>query len=216
MSGRLTEHDCSKRKSIAKRALNIFKETGFVPCLSTLPVNIAFQWFLRFYADKAFLYDFLVGIEELSIRWPNSLPATIRAHRENLDRYPGEDGRRRRKKRGRRGKEDGKKKEISNYRDFLFRNSIPNTIVLASRVVDRTLIPPRTSIVPLETFRNRSLSTRWWNVNIFGKLKNDSSLYRGLIERSRLEYMWGRRRKKNIVENQFRNNILILFFIING
>lgn len=58
------------------------------------------------------------------------------------------------------GEKEGKKREISNYRDFLFRNSIPNTIVLAFQAVDRTLISPGSPIVPLETFRNRSLSVR--------------------------------------------------------
>ena len=43
-SRRLTGHELFEREALPQeRALNIFEETGFVSCLSTLPVNIAFQ-----------------------------------------------------------------------------------------------------------------------------------------------------------------------------
>lgn len=43
-SRRLTGRELFEREALPqKRALNIFEETGFVSCLSTLLVNIAFQ-----------------------------------------------------------------------------------------------------------------------------------------------------------------------------
>lgn len=42
--------------------------------------------------------------------------------------------------REKRGMEGNRRREISNYRDFPFWNSIPDVIVLASRAADRTLI----------------------------------------------------------------------------
>ena len=87
-------------------------------------------------------------------RNPGAVIAAIKEQGKEEDERGGK------KKHEEEGKEGGRKREISNYRDFLFRNSIPNTIVLASRAVDRTLIPPRSPIVSLETFRNRSLSAR--------------------------------------------------------
>ena len=93
-------------------------------------------------------------------RAPRNLGAAIATIEEQGKEEEEEEERGGKRKREEEGKEEGRKREISNYRDFLFRNSIPNTIVLASRAVDRTLIPPRSPIVSLETFRNRSLSAR--------------------------------------------------------
>jgi len=66
------------------------------------------------------------------------------------------------------GRKD-RKREISNYRDFPFWNSIPNVIVLASRAVDRTLILRRCEIASPRTLNSPSLHSGKWIVNIYEK-----------------------------------------------
>jgi len=64
-----------------------------------------------------------------------------------------------------------RKREISNYRDFPFWNSIPNVIVLASRAADRTLILRRceSPIASPGTLNSPSLRSGKWIVNIYEK-----------------------------------------------
>ncbi|KYQ59210.1 hypothetical protein ALC60_01796 [Trachymyrmex zeteki] len=66
------------------------------------------------------------------------------------------------------GRKD-RKREISNYRDFPFWNSIPNVIVLASRAADRTLILRRCEIASPGTLNSPSLHSGKWIVNIYEK-----------------------------------------------
>jgi len=66
------------------------------------------------------------------------------------------------------GRKD-RKREISNYRDFPFWNSIPDVIVLASRAADRTLILRRCEIASPGTLNSPSLHSGKWIVNIYEK-----------------------------------------------